>query len=72
MSIVKKLTFVSSFEQIKVSFLTYLDTIELTVVRVHKNLDRIRRRNIMKGKKKALPIIDLQVYGRAFKFKYER
>lgn len=68
MSIVRKLDFISSFEQKKSSFLTILDTIELTVLKAYKNYVRILKIKTMKGKKKALPIIDLQVYGRAFKF----
>lgn len=49
-----------------VSFLSILDTIELTVVKINKNLDRILNKFVSKGKKKALAIIELDFYARAY------
>jgi hypothetical protein len=48
------------------AFLSILDNIELTGGKTKQNLDTISEDKIMKGIKKALPIVDQQVYGRAF------
>jgi len=47
-------------------FLSILDNIELSGGKIKENSDTILDEKIMKGKKKALPIVDLPVYGRAF------